>query len=968
MRNLIILSVTIVSLALGTPLLAQEVSLTPVEETAVGEAEEQPAPTAEQQRYGLDFTKKDIQATQAINVILAFFQQAGDYFSQASAKLWDGIRAIGGKAVGFNWRDQTKIAAAGIKKIAGGAADVLIGTGNIAAGTWQTALGWLTNILATVLVVVILLVFGFILMKLFQLSLVRNFFFTGLVGAVIIIAVFAGARYVVKSLFVNLTKSDIVAVSETTAPALEEDNNKIEQSSSIIARVVSGWKAVAAAVLHPLSLFGWQTAVDGGWSGWQVNGSCSQTCGGGITVKTRQCNNPLPAGSGRYCLGPERLLVNCNLQACPAAAPVSCQNGCASDCGPYPSAGSCLPDGACEQCAAACRSDNDCAAGIARCAYVNNGRGICIYNPLLPLISEFSAQPTTDGSQVTISWDIDSWAQSRTSHFELWRKAEGGAWQIVPQYKAIAAAERQITDEPPAPGRYAYGLHIIVKSQYTPYDAGWFAAYGYSRQDVAKLVAGGYTWNDLDRIKISGLSPEDERWLAGHGYTLTAEEIVNMAKSNYGTEQLAGFEPLEITAQPPGTVRINLDNYLNFSDAHYAIFNDGGAIANKADIVFGEGVGTITKQGGYRVGQNTLMGFGHLRYYNRGDSESEKITLLTNYVSVGTHPLWLMGAIDNGYGELGGGQQSYSSAVWQRYFKHLIEFNHPASSINFATNGYYQYDSGAPYADVYFPAREQYFRTDEQSSGGWRHGSRPFLEWQGQPYNLGGHYQSRNYGFAEAITWSGQDYLNYVNSYYNYLRSTGSDYLGTAGRNCSRSADFWQTTGVNTRTPLCPSPQLLAALDNAAADSYNVVRAVFYEDVPEDASRCPAANLKMAHPYQSGTNLTFDEQTRAGGYVKAGSVCVYEAYFLAGQDIIVRNWQQGAEGKVRQMALAVDVGNNALFEFMLNQPVKGSGDRIYVIEDLGNALYKRWIDSVEYNALGGRFIPVNDGALNNIPD
>ncbi|MEK7067442.1 MAG: hypothetical protein AAB956_00400, partial [Patescibacteria group bacterium] len=66
--------------------------------------------------------------------------------------------------------------------------------------------------------------------------------------------------------------------------------------------------------------------------------------------------------------------------------------------------------------------------------------------------------------------------------------------------------------------------------------------------------------------------------------------------------------------------------------------------------------------------------------------------------------------------------------------------------------------------------------------------------------------------------------------------------------------------------------------------------------------------------------------------------------------------------------LGVDIGNNALFDFMLNQPLKGSGDRIYVIEDLGNALYKRWIDSVEYNALGGRFIPVSDSVLNNIPE
>ncbi len=979
MRNIIILSVTIVSLALGAPLFAQALDLPLAEEVT---REEQPAPAAGQKQYGLDFTGNDIQTAQAINAVLVFFKQAGDYFSQAPAKLWSGIIVIGGKTAGFNWHDPLGLITDWIKKITTGAIFIFFGTSEFTAGIFQTALSWLANILSAILLIVILLAAGFVLMKLLKFSLVRNFFITGAIGAVIIAAVFIGARYVVKSFFMGLIKFDQVAV-ETIAPAAEEDISgdgteldaaaaapvsvAVAQSSSIIARIVNVWKAAAAAVSQPLSLFDFPSPVDGGWSGWQIAGACSQTCGGGIAIKTRQCDNPLPSGGGKYCLGPARMIVNCNTQACPSPA-LSCQSGCALDCGPYPSVNGCLPNGTCQQCAASCRNDNDCAAGIARCAYINNGQGICIYNPLLPLLSGFSVQTTTDGSQVVVSWDMDPWAQSRASHLELWRKAEGGVWQLVPQYKAIAASERQAIDEPPAPGRYAYGLHIIVKSKYTPYDAGWFAAYGYGRQDIAQLATSGYDWDDLDRIKISGLSPEDERWLAERGYNLTAAEIVNMAKSNYSTERLSGFQPIEVMAQPQGSIRINLDNYLNLADASYAIFNDGGAIVNKQDLVFSGELGTITRQGNYHSAPSALMGFGHFRYYNRGDSESEKVIVLTSYVSVGTHPLWLMGIADNTYGELGGGQQAYSPEIWQRYFKHLIEFNNPTSPINFAANGYYQYESGAPYADMYFPTREQYFQIDEQNSSSWRHGNRPYLEWQGRPYNLGGHYQSRNSGFVEAVAWSGQDYLNYINSYYNYLRSVGGDYIGTAGRSCSRSTDFWGTAGINTRTPLCPSANLLTALDNTAADNYNVIRVVFYEDVPEDSNRCPAANLKMASPYQSGGALNFDEQTQAGGYIKTGSACVYEAYFLAGQDIIIRNWQQSAEGKVRQMMLGVDIGNNALFDFMLNQPLKGSGDRIYVIEDLGNALYKRWIDSVEYNALGGRFIPVSDSVLNNIPE
>ena len=44
-------------------------------------------------------------------------------------------------------------------------------------------------------------------------------------------------------------------------------------------------------------------SVDGGWSSWSSWGSCTTTCDLGTTVRTRQCNNPIPGSHGRNCSG-----------------------------------------------------------------------------------------------------------------------------------------------------------------------------------------------------------------------------------------------------------------------------------------------------------------------------------------------------------------------------------------------------------------------------------------------------------------------------------------------------------------------------------------------------------------------------------------------------------------------------------------------------------------------------------------
>ncbi|XP_038817759.1 A disintegrin and metalloproteinase with thrombospondin motifs 15-like [Salvelinus namaycush] len=60
-----------------------------------------------------------------------------------------------------------------------------------------------------------------------------------------------------------------------------------------------------------------KTKVDGGWGMWGVYGSCSRTCGGGVQLAKRDCNNPVPEYGGKYCQGLRVKYRSCNLDVCP---------------------------------------------------------------------------------------------------------------------------------------------------------------------------------------------------------------------------------------------------------------------------------------------------------------------------------------------------------------------------------------------------------------------------------------------------------------------------------------------------------------------------------------------------------------------------------------------------------------------------------------------------------------------------
>ncbi|XP_060893643.1 A disintegrin and metalloproteinase with thrombospondin motifs 13 [Labrus mixtus] len=56
--------------------------------------------------------------------------------------------------------------------------------------------------------------------------------------------------------------------------------------------------------------------VHGSWSSWSEFTSCSRTCGGGVTHRTRKCNNPRPAFGGNDCTGPDIEAELCHQQPC----------------------------------------------------------------------------------------------------------------------------------------------------------------------------------------------------------------------------------------------------------------------------------------------------------------------------------------------------------------------------------------------------------------------------------------------------------------------------------------------------------------------------------------------------------------------------------------------------------------------------------------------------------------------------
>ncbi|KAJ0004433.1 hypothetical protein NQD34_010647 [Periophthalmus magnuspinnatus] len=71
--------------------------------------------------------------------------------------------------------------------------------------------------------------------------------------------------------------------------------------------------------------------VDGRWGKWGAFGPCSRSCGGGVQLSKRECNNPAPSNGGKYCQGVRVKYRSCSLYNCPDNGKTfreeQCENG-----------------------------------------------------------------------------------------------------------------------------------------------------------------------------------------------------------------------------------------------------------------------------------------------------------------------------------------------------------------------------------------------------------------------------------------------------------------------------------------------------------------------------------------------------------------------------------------------------------------------------------------------------------------
>uniref|UniRef100_A0A6P4F749 A disintegrin and metalloproteinase with thrombospondin motifs 7 isoform X2 n=1 Tax=Drosophila rhopaloa TaxID=1041015 RepID=A0A6P4F749_DRORH len=70
-------------------------------------------------------------------------------------------------------------------------------------------------------------------------------------------------------------------------------------------------------------------AVSGGWGEWSEWSDCSRSCGGGVSTQQRECDSPVPANGGVFCIGERKRYKICRKRPCPPEEPTFRAQQCA---------------------------------------------------------------------------------------------------------------------------------------------------------------------------------------------------------------------------------------------------------------------------------------------------------------------------------------------------------------------------------------------------------------------------------------------------------------------------------------------------------------------------------------------------------------------------------------------------------------------------------------------------------------
>lgn len=91
-------------------------------------------------------------------------------------------------------------------------------------------------------------------------------------------------------------------------------NTRLNISKGCSSHLKGAWHVQFGEVLPFFVLF--LSQVDGRWGKWGPFGDCSRTCGGGVQLARRECDNPVPENGGKYCYGLRIKYRSCNLNPC----------------------------------------------------------------------------------------------------------------------------------------------------------------------------------------------------------------------------------------------------------------------------------------------------------------------------------------------------------------------------------------------------------------------------------------------------------------------------------------------------------------------------------------------------------------------------------------------------------------------------------------------------------------------------